>query len=401
MLISLYFFGSFSDADDPFRSLLVGLIGVQSVTVSFICSFLLAKILSRNIENVKAALSELRNGNLTYRMSSVDSEELGFAMAIDFNELAERFFSVISDMKSAAAKLNSISLTLEKNSMATAQEALKQSSFAEELSAGMVEFQSVIVQTEENTEVQKNLSESCAESLLNLDREMKSSIVLAGESSGLSEKTHQYAQDGAGLGLSAEAAITEILEESRAIIDYAHLISEIADQVGLLSLNASIESARAGESGRGFKVVAGEISKLGESTNANSEMISKKVAVLSKRIKFGYEKILDVSKKFSEIQEASSRTSQSMELISENLSRQAKMQGQVKQLILELKDSAGSIRDSAKEQRLIIEESNSGLERLTESSELLSVSAESLRDISIEMKKDAIQLFSQIEFFRI
>ncbi|HNH09888.1 MAG TPA: methyl-accepting chemotaxis protein, partial [Leptospiraceae bacterium] len=242
---------------------------------------------------------------------------------------------------------------------------------------------------------------SCAESLLNLDREMKSSIVLAGESSGLSEKTHQYAQDGAGLGLSAEAAITEILEESRAIIDYAHLISEIADQVGLLSLNASIESARAGESGRGFKVVAGEISKLGESTNANSEMISKKVAVLSKRIKFGYEKILDVSKKFSEIQEASSRTSQSMELISENLSRQAKMQGQVKQLILELKDSAGSIRDSAKEQRLIIEESNSGLERLTESSELLSVSAESLRDISIEMKKDAIQLFSQIEFFRI
>lgn len=401
VLISLYFFGSFSDADDPFRSLLVGLIGVQSVTVSFICSFLLAKILSRNIENVKAALSELRNGNLTYRMSSVDSEELGFAMAIDFNELAERFFSVISDMKSAAAKLNSISLTLEKNSMATAQEALKQSSFAEELSAGMVEFQSVIVQTEENTEVQKNLSESCAESLLNLDREMKSSIVLAGESSGLSEKTHQYAQDGAGLGLSAEAAITEILEESRAIIDYAHLISEIADQVGLLSLNASIESARAGESGRGFKVVAGEISKLGESTNANSEMISKKVAVLSKRIKFGYEKILDVSKKFSEIQEASSRTSQSMELISENLSRQAKMQGQVKQLILELKDSAGSIRDSAKEQRLIIEESNSGLERLTESSELLSVSAESLRDISIEMKKDAIQLFSQIEFFRI
>lgn len=401
VLISLYFFGSFSDADDPFRSLLVGLIGAQSVTVSCICSFLLAKILSRNIENVKEALNELKNGNLTYRMPSVDSEELGFAMAMDYNELTERLFSAVSNLKSTSGKLNSISLTLENNSMHTAKEALRQSSFAEELSAGMEEFQSVIIQTEENTEVQKNLSETCAESLLNLDREMQMSISLADESSGLSKKTSQYAEAGAALGFSAETAITEIQEESRAIIDYARLISEIADQVGLLSLNASIESARAGESGKGFKVVAGEISKLGESTNANSEMISKKVSVLSKKIKFGYEKILEVSERFKGIQDASSKTSQSMDMILSKLSRQAEMQNQVKGLILKMKDSAVSIRESSKEQRLIIEESNEGLERLTDSSELLSQSAETLRDISIELKKDAALLLTQIEFFRI
>ena len=46
------------------------------------------------------------------------------------------------------------------------------------------------------------------------------------------------------------------------------LIASIANQTGLLSLNASIEAARAGEAGRGFAVVAGEISNLSSQTNS-------------------------------------------------------------------------------------------------------------------------------------
>lgn len=56
--------------------------------------------------------------------------------------------------------------------------------------------------------------------------------------------------------------------------DIMQLISNIAEQTGLLALNASIEAARAGEAGRGFAVVASEISTLSAQTNDATEDIN-------------------------------------------------------------------------------------------------------------------------------
>lgn len=69
--------------------------------------------------------------------------------------------------------------------------------------------------------------------------------------------------------------ITErVSKQSNEMTQISNLISDIADRVNLLSLNASIEAARAGEWGRGFSVVAQEISKLSDLTTNSTKNIS-------------------------------------------------------------------------------------------------------------------------------
>ena len=75
-------------------------------------------------------------------------------------------------------------------------------------------------------------------------------------------------------GILVTQKVSGLKEYADRMQEIMGLISNVADQTGLLALNASIEAARAGEAGRGFGVVASEISGLSEQTNAATEDIT-------------------------------------------------------------------------------------------------------------------------------
>ena len=79
-------------------------------------------------------------------------------------------------------------------------------------------------------------------------------------------------------------AMESIEETSKEIGVIITTINNISEETNLLALNASIEAARAGEAGRGFSVVAGEISSLADQTSQATQSISSIIDNITDRI---------------------------------------------------------------------------------------------------------------------
>lgn len=77
--------------------------------------------------------------------------------------------------------------------------------------------------------------------------------------------------------LKADASARDMSVVSSSIGAVTSLIQEIANQINLLSLNATIESARAGDAGKGFAVVASEVKNLAQQTSSATEDIATQI----------------------------------------------------------------------------------------------------------------------------
>jgi methyl-accepting chemotaxis protein len=100
---------------------------------------------------------------------------------------------------------------------------------------------------------------------------------------------------------NSSTTIMALKDETSRIAEISRTINDIADMTALLALNASIESARAGEHGRGFSVVADEISKLADDSMSSAKEISDIIRMSVMRIIEASDQIIETSEILGDI----------------------------------------------------------------------------------------------------
>ena len=112
----------------------------------------------------------------------------------------------------------------------------------------------------------------------------------------------------------ANDALSEMEKQMRAVAKIASQLNDISFDITILSLNASIEAAKAGDEGAGFNVVAMRMRELSESSNAFSEKVAEIIEQLSKKVE-------ETTNRFAYSNEAIARSEGLMEELSQSFEK--------------------------------------------------------------------------------
>lgn len=183
-------------------------------------------------------------------------------------------------------------------------------------------------------------------------------------------------------------------ESSKKIGEASNLINSIASQTSLLSLNASIEAARAGDAGRGFAVVAEEIRKLSDQTANSTKIIDEVVAELQQNTTNSVESMNRAVEISKEQANSVTRNSEKYKIIEHTLvdanqtinqlSVSGKEMYQMREQILEVLHSLSAI---AEENAASTEQASASTQEQAASVEEVAVASDHLAELALKLEE--------------
>lgn len=269
--------------------------------ITIASTIIIKKLFVNPLNRTVSILQELAegDGDLTLRVEKNSNDEIG-ELSRWFNKfisnqmnMVKRMGRASKDSRSSTRSLSSLAENVQKNTGTI------ENSVSEFLSASQKQNR-IFQQTQENINLISNSIGDMESLITNVSKKVKATNDYAIYNS---DSSKQVLENMKVLETEMEntlESISVLQKYSEEISSVTNVISSISKQTHLLSLNASIESARAGESGKGFAVVAQEISKLAVGSTEAAVSIGKLISSVQNETETSINKVRNIGSKIDE-----------------------------------------------------------------------------------------------------
>ncbi|MGV0293314.1 methyl-accepting chemotaxis protein [Enterobacter hormaechei] len=284
---------------------------IAVIIVQFIALFLLwaymTKYLVTPINTVKKSIEEVTSGKLGVSIPEFGNNCAG-RLIPGINSLSSNIATLVREIRASSQTAMTLSDQLSSRSAQLSVKTEQQSASLVQTAASMEEMAASTKNNADNTR-------------------------LASEQANLA--TLQARKGGELMGQVANnmQSITDCAQQMTEIIS---LIDGIAFQTNILALNAAVEATRAGDHGKGFSVVAGEVRSLAHRSAEAAKNIKSLIEVTSHNVTQGVNVVSEAEKNMHDIVTGSGNVSRLMDEISASTSEQEKGISQITQALSEL-----------------------------------------------------------------
>ncbi|GMT48574.1 MAG: hypothetical protein IEMM0008_0113 [bacterium] len=383
---------------------------------------LLSKSITRPIIKGVNFAKDIARGDLTATININTKEETG-ELAKSLVYMRDSLIKMIADIDEVSTMVSSNGEEISQSAYSLSEVARDQVNNIEEMNSKITHLdQEICLSTQSAIDVDKfiasivdliasqasSITESSASieqmsaAIQNIDQVVETKL-------DITTKLENRAQEGEKEMRDTTEVIQKVVNSTNVIIDMTKIINEIAEQTHLLSMNAAIEAAHAGEAGLGFAVVAEEVRNLANRSAKSSKEITKSLKEIVQLIHISKESSDKTAKVFSDIvkeikevtqgmletrsatQEMSTGSRQMMEVLDSLIS----LTEEVKSSSDEMKVRAGSITQSMGHLRNISTDAKRGMDDLSTSVYKLSSNVSSM-SVTGEKNTDNVQKLKEL-----